>query len=183
MTTPTPTTAEQHLAGARDRYLRFVRSRISDPDLAEDVLQDALLKALVAAPDIEDEERLSAWFYRVLRNAVVDAYRRRDVRQRRTEDLDEALPLAEPQQDDELALCECFRDLLPLLNDDYAEVLRALDLGEEEPAAYAARMGITIANLKVRRHRARRALKARLQETCLLCSDHGCLNCTCNDGV
>ncbi len=70
-TTRTP--VEEALSTARTQYLAFVRRRIADPDLAEDILQDALLRALRAAPDIDDEERLAAWFYRVLRNAVVDA--------------------------------------------------------------------------------------------------------------
>ena len=48
----------------------------NDPDLAEDLLQDAVLRGIEAAPRIDDAERMTAWFHRVLRNAIVDYYRR-----------------------------------------------------------------------------------------------------------
>ena len=38
------------LLDARDQFLGYVRKRIADPDLAEDLLQDSLLRALRAAP-------------------------------------------------------------------------------------------------------------------------------------
>jgi RNA polymerase sigma-70 factor (ECF subfamily) len=177
--TPVPTPIELHLAGARDRYLRFVRGKIRDPELAEDVLQDAILNALRADPGIDDDGRLAAWFYRVLRNAVIDAYRRRDTRARHAAAL-EGFDQAEPTEADSAALCECFRALVPGLKPEYAEVIDALDLKEEPVAAFAARTGITPENLKVRRYRARRALRARLEETCRLCAPHGCLDCQCN---
>lgn len=51
--------------------------------------------------------------------------------------------------------------------------------GDESPAAVAADLGITRNNLKVRRHRARKQLRARLEDLCRLCAHHGCLDCTC----
>lgn len=176
-TTRTP--VEEALSTARTQYLAFVRRRIADPDLAEDILQDALLRALRAAPDIDDEERLAAWFYRVLRNAVVDAYRRREVQGRRSERLREGFDLADPSEEDERVVCECFRALLPALRPEYAEVLSAVDLAERSPQEVASELGLTTNNLNVRRHRARRALRASLEATCRVCADHGCLDCTC----
>ena len=43
-------TVETQLLESQDRFLAYIRARISDPDLAEDILQDSLLKALKAAP-------------------------------------------------------------------------------------------------------------------------------------
>ena len=172
---------EASLASARGRFLAFVRRRVSDPDLAEDILQDALLRAVRAAPDLRDEERLVAWFYAILRNAITDAYRRRDVRRRRLAPLDEATELAvEPSDESTQSLCECFRALIPTIKPEYAAVIEAVDLGAEAPEVVAARLGITRNNLNVRHHRARAALRERLSETCRICSDHGCLDCTCD---
>jgi RNA polymerase sigma factor (sigma-70 family) len=170
---------EQTLFGARRRFLDFVRRRIADPDLAEDVLQDALLRAVQHPPDAEDPERITAWFYRVLRHAVTDAYRRRAVLDRRLEHLPEAFDAPAPAPEEDRALCECFRGLIPGLSPAYAEVIERVELGVEEPAEAARRLGITPNNLKVRRHRARQALRERLEQTCRTCSDHGCLDCTC----
>ncbi len=167
----------------RTRLLAFVRGRVGDVDLAEDILQEALLRALRNAPAIKDEERLLAWFYRVLRNAIIDSYRRKGTDERRTIQNARLLEAdGEYNADAEPELCECFRELLPALKPEYREMIEALELGGEAPEAAAARLGIEPGNLKVRRHRARRQLRERLEETCRLCARHGCLDCTCKSG-
>ena len=62
---------------------------------------------------------------------------------------------------------------------EYADLIQAVELGGESPDVMAGRLGITSNNLKVRRHRARQALRRKLEETCRTCADHGCLDCTC----
>lgn len=172
------TRIEERLLGAREEFLGYIRRRIKDPDLAEDILQDSLLRAVRGAPGLRDEDRLLPWFYRVLQNAIVDAYRRRGVEQAHVVAGDVPDAATEPEDDSEL--CACFERLIPALKSEYAELIQAVELGNESPAATAARLGITPNNLKVRRHRARQALRQKLEETCLTCADHGCLDCTCD---
>jgi RNA polymerase sigma factor (sigma-70 family) len=167
---------EDRLLDSRAQFLRYVRSKVSDFDFAEDILQDALLKALRAAPDLQNEDRLIPWFYRVLRNAIVDAYRTKGVERQRMQPLE---GIDVPDEQEEVAiLCHCFEALLPALKPEYAELIRA-ELGNEPPLETASRMGITANNLKVRRYRARQALRVRLVETCRMCAAHGCLDCDC----
>jgi DNA-directed RNA polymerase specialized sigma24 family protein len=80
-------------------------------------------------------------------------------------------------------LCACFQALLPGLKPEYGELIQILDLDEEPTDAVAARLGITATNLKVRRHRARQALRRKLEETCRVCAEHHCLDCTCRQDV
>ncbi len=168
------------LTGNREKLLAYVRSKISDPALAEDVLQDSLLKALRSAPELRDEEKLVPWFYRVLNNAIIDVYRRRSVEAKHSETFDDAHEqLAEPEPEDEASLCACFRALLPTLKPEYAELIERMELAGSDPALVAAQLGIKRNNLKVRRHRARQALRERLEETCRVCANHGCMDCTC----
>ncbi|MBL9205374.1 MAG: sigma-70 family RNA polymerase sigma factor [Opitutaceae bacterium] len=57
----------------------FARKRVGDPHLAEDLVQEGLVKALgVEQKPANDEERV-AWFYRILRRTIIDLYRRRAV--------------------------------------------------------------------------------------------------------
>ena len=49
---------------------------------AEDILQDVFVRGLGRAGEIRDEERAVAWFYGLLRNAVVDHWRARATRDR-----------------------------------------------------------------------------------------------------
>src|SRR5688500_2248919 len=73
---PQGDTTIAHLLGARQRFVEFVRRRVADPEAAEDIVQDALLRALRAETPVNDDEAITRWFYRVLQNAVVDHYRR-----------------------------------------------------------------------------------------------------------
>jgi RNA polymerase sigma-70 factor (ECF subfamily) len=171
------TGVEGRLLDARDQFLGYIRKRVGDPDLAEDILQDSLLRAIRAAPELRDEERLVPWFYRVLQNAIVDTYRRRGSEHARVAGGDVPDEAAEPEDDAEL--CACFERLVPTLKPEYAELIRAVELGDEPPTVAASRLGITPNNLKVRRHRARQALRQKLEQTCRTCADHGCLDCTC----
>lgn len=166
------------LLDARARLAAFVRQRVSDPETADDIVQDTLLSALRAAPELREEEKLSAWLFQIARNAIADHYRREARHAEAVREL--ASPLDAPTPDDDAALCACFRTLLPTLSPAYAEVIEIVDLESEPSAAAAARLGISRDNLKVRLHRARRQLRERLEATCRTCATHGCLDCSCS---
>src|SRR5215213_7445644 len=102
---------EERLIDARDQFLGYIRKRIDDSELAEDILQDSLLRAIRAAPDLRDEERLIPWFYRVLHNAIVDTYRRREVEQAHVVVAD--VPEIAAETEDHSELCACFERLIP----------------------------------------------------------------------
>lgn len=166
----------------RSKLLGFIQKRVSDPDLPEDVLQEGLIKALRSAEALRDDDRLIPWFYRILNNAIIDTYRKRNVETRYLEAYAKEFALnAEPE--DHAALCECFREILPSLKPEYAELIDRLELQQGDPGDLARQMNIQPNNLKVRRHRARQALKQRLEETCRTCAVHGCLDCTCQAGT
>src|SRR4051812_20832348 len=65
-------------------FLRFVERHVGDRATAEEIVQDAFVRSL----DRGDEIRESAigWFYRVLRNAVIDHQRRQSVNNRRLDE-------------------------------------------------------------------------------------------------
>jgi RNA polymerase sigma factor (sigma-70 family) len=173
---------EDKLMLHRAKLLAFIQKRVNDPTLAEDILQDGLLKALQSAGDLRDEERLLSWFYRILNNAMIDTYRKRDVETRYLEAYTRESEL-EARLEEQAALCECFRELLPTMKTEYAELIERLELQPGDPAEVARQLNIQPNNLKVRRHRARQALKQRLEETCRMCAVHGCLDCTCQLGA
>lgn len=170
------------LLAHRRELLAYVRKRIRSPELAEDLLQDSLLRAMKAAPELRDEERILPWFYRILRNAIVDTYRHRAVEARVVDGSVEQVELpTDPGTEDEDLLCACFRELIPTLKPEYAELIERVELGGEDGEKLAAELGISRNNLKVRRHRARAALRERLEQTCRACARHGCLDCSCGN--
>jgi RNA polymerase sigma factor (sigma-70 family) len=174
-----PDTTLNSLLSLRARFLSFIERRVPSSALAEDILQTAYLRALTA-PNAPSDETATAWFYSILRNAIIDSYRRRS-----TEDAALATWARElegstaPPPELEQAICGCITDALDLLKPAYAGLLRQVDLGESDLAAYALAEGITRGNATVRAHRARAALRKELTRCCGACATHGCLDCTC----
>lgn len=161
-------------------FVAFTRKRVGDPHLAEDVVQESLIKALAADRQPEGEEATTAWFYRILRRSIIDVYRRQDAKSRALERFEQELPES-PGEEDERALCQCFKRLLPLVPEQYRELLQRVDIEGNEIGDVATDLGITRNNLTVRLHRARKHLREALSQNCKACSTHGCLDCTCGE--
>lgn len=171
---------EEALTANLRSFVAFVRSRVGDPHLAEDLVQDSLVKALASAKKPESREDTLTWFYRILRHAIIDLYRREAARGRALEGFEGELP-ASPGPEDEKTLCQCFARLLPGLPPSYQILLRRIDLEGEDAAQVAASLGLTRNNLGVRLHRARGRLREALARNCKACASHGCLDCTCGE--
>lgn len=163
----------------RKALLGFIRSKVGDESWAEDILQDSLFKALRGVPELEEEEKLAAWFYQIIRNTITDAHRRQAVAKRRLDQYMQEQPTSISPNEVMAVICKCFEKLLPTLKPEYAELINAMDLEETARETVAKRLGIRPNNLKVRHHRARRQLRDRLEATCQTCAENGCIDCTC----
>ncbi len=178
-----PQGALQTLIANKQRLLAFLQHRVGSAELAAELLQDAFVKGVEKGHTLREDESALAWCYRLLRNAVIDRHRRmsveRDALARLAQELD-----AMPDTDRELEreVCACMSELVVTLKPEYADILRRVDLGETRIDRVAAELGITANNAAVRLHRARQALRQRLEQMCGVCAHHGCLNCTCKDG-
>lgn len=162
------------------RFLAFLERRVGNRADAEEILQAAFVRGLERAGELRDEERAVAWFYRMLRNALVDHWRQRGAAARAEEALARELADAHvPPPGLAAEICGCFEPLLGALKPEYAEILKRVDLEGIRPLDFAAEAGITPNSAMVRLHRARRALRERLQASCRTCADHGCLDCSC----
>jgi RNA polymerase sigma factor (sigma-70 family) len=59
------------------RLGRFIRRRVSDAGVADDILQDVFSELLEAERLVQPIEQVSAWLFRVARNRITDWFRRR----------------------------------------------------------------------------------------------------------
>ena len=144
-----------------------------------------LMRAVERQHTLQQSENVVGWFYRILRNAIVDVYRSRAAESKKTDTfLQELITAGEDKTPalDELrpTVCACLQRLLPNIRPAYAELLQRVDLQGQSLAAVAQELNVTPNNLTVRLHRARQALRASLEKSCGLCAKHGCLNCTCD---
>lgn len=172
----------QALVDNHRQFLAFLERRVGSRADAEDILQDAFVRGLEKGGQLRDGESAVAWFYRLLRNAVVDHWRRRGAAGR-AEDLlaAEWADAATPPPDEELfdAVCRCIDDLVDTLKPEFAQAVRRIEVDGVAVKDYAAEAGITANAAGVRVHRARQALRDRVAESCGTCATHGCLDCTC----
>ena len=161
------------------KFLAFVEKRVGDRALAEDILQDAFVRSLDKIADVP-EEALVPWFYATLRNAVVDRYRRDQTRNKALEAFAHELDRERDAAGDvDREICACVARVASTLKPEYADALERIEVRGASLKDYAAQAGISPNTAGVRVHRARRALKARLAESCGLCAEHGCVDCTC----
>ncbi|NUQ26941.1 MAG: sigma-70 family RNA polymerase sigma factor [Acidobacteriaceae bacterium] len=168
------------LLSHRQQFLGFVRRRVQDQGLAEDLLQGAYLRALKSEGTPQDEESVVAWFYRILRNAVIDQYRRKTTESKALSAWGKELEAEViPAPDLRNEICACLSKVLDQLPANYADLLKSVDLGEQPLQQFAAEQGISAGNAAVRAHRARASLRKQLTRTCGACSEHGCIDCTC----
>lgn len=70
------------LVAAHRDFLKFLEARLPSRAVAEEVLQAAYARTLEKGGAIRDAESAVAWFYRLLRNALTDYYRHREVETR-----------------------------------------------------------------------------------------------------
>ena len=167
----------QHLSEKRAPFLAFLRKRVESIEIAEDLLQAAYLRALEHIRQLRDERRAEAWFYRLLRNAIIDHYRRAATFEKifvPNTPLDRPVePIRSPNT------CPCATHELRHLRADYTRALDFVEMDGTPVQVFASKEKIAPGTASVRLHRARKALASRLRIVCGSCSGNGCFDCTC----
>lgn len=167
----------QNLSDKRASFFAFVRKRVDSAEKAEDLLQSAYVRAIEHLPELRDEGRAEAWFYQLLRNAIIDHYRRTAAAARV---LVEDAPLDRPVEPIRHPnTCPCATRELGHLNKNYARALEGVEMDGMPVQIFASNEKIAPGTASVRLHRARKALASRLQTVCGSCAGPGCFDCTC----
>jgi RNA polymerase sigma-70 factor (ECF subfamily) len=160
---------EQLLAEHVPRIRRFARSMCRDATDADDLAQDALLKAYLALGGYRFTSSFSTWLYRVVRNAFID-HARQEASRRRV-----AIEAAEPAHEretpetsppDELLakgeLRAALWDALRALPLEYRTAVVLFDVEGLSHEEVAAVEGVALGTIKSRLSRGRVQLRALL---------------------
>ena len=162
-------------------FLRFLERRVGRRDLAEDILQEAFARGLDKLATLRDGEAVVPWFYRTLRNATVDHYRRLKVADHALAQF--ATEVEQAEEPNEMLrdeVCRCVARLAETLKPEYADALRRIEVDGVAVKDFAEETGISPSNAAVRIFRAREALRRQVAASCGTCAEHGCVACTCN---
>jgi RNA polymerase sigma-70 factor, ECF subfamily len=153
----------------------FVRRRIADPNRADDVVAEILLRVHQNVGSLEDRERLPNWVFRIARNAIIDEYRRAGrSREQLVASLGDDVAEAPTEEDDPGALSElagCLRPLLAGLPVEQRRAVEMIDLDGVSQADAAESAGISLSGMKSRVQRGRTRLGELLGQCCALSLD------------
>lgn len=147
----------------QDHAWTLARYLLKDPAEAEDVCQEAFVKLWHHQDDI-DPEKVKAWLMKVTRNGCLDRLRRR----RPTETLDEGRSGAsagEPEDDaqrQELGLW--LRRAIATLREPYRSLVVLRDVHQNSYEEVADALELSLTQVKVYLHRARKQLREQLSE-------------------
>ena len=126
-------------------------------------------------PDLRDPSKMSSWIFRIAYHLCQDHFRQLKAAQRnesideeKIENLEDVFAQEELVQKDleQREMGQCVQNQIDLLPQSLRAVLVLFDLMELNHQEIAETLGITIENVKVRLHRARKKLKTILEEKC-----------------
>jgi len=147
-----------------DQVRNYILKRVSDPMVAEDLLQEVFIKVHSAIDSMDTIVQLEGWIYTIARNTIIDYYRTRKVHS----ELD-AIKVTE----DKLSVEEPAARLTPSIRSMVSELpehyRRAIELTEFEGMTQkemGEELGLSLSGAKSRVQRARGQLKQMLLECC-----------------
>lgn len=141
---------------------------------AEDVVQSAIERAISRAEQLREPARAPAWLSRIVRSAVVDEVRRRGRRRESPLDESQAVVSTSPP-----VTCACVVAQLDQLRPDQTSLLRRVIVDGAAISALAGELGVSANAAMVRLHRARRALRDRMEAHCGTTTFESCGECGC----
>lgn len=184
------TALEERISAHRAAVLGYVNSIVRDAATAEDLVQETLLRAYSRRGTLQDESRLVAWLYRIATNVCRDHFRRgkshgkpgpADMEPYDAMEQDHPVEGAGPRLDQALEqdeMSSCVQSYLADLPDPYKAVILLHDMEEMTNPEIARMLGISLATVKIRIHRAREKLRDALAKACSFSSDErGVLVC------
>ncbi|GAC1359637.1 MAG: RNA polymerase sigma factor SigZ [Ktedonobacteraceae bacterium] len=145
---------------------RFIRKRVPDEMIAEDLLQDIFLKIHQHGESLQDVKKLESWIYHVARNAIIDFYR--SARPTNSLDGPEALDLPEELPDDDIVseLLPCVQAMVKNLPEPDRQALVLTEYQGLTQKEFGERVGLSFSGAKSRVQRARERLKQQLLTCC-----------------
>lgn len=147
-----------------DQIARFVRRRVGDPEVVDDIVQDVLAKGIAGLREGRIGGPLHAWLLRVAHNAVVDHYRRRGKRSAAV-DADVQAPTVDSAAE-RAGLLASFRAFVQALPPEQREAVLRTEYDGLSQAELARELGVPPSTVKSRVQRGRQRLEAALLDCC-----------------
>jgi len=153
----------------------FVLKLVNDPSLADDLVQETLLRAHKSEAAFRGDASRTTWLYVIALNVVRDHFRATARRPKQVSDPEALLALRDDTalEDDVLQheMASCIRQYVLRLPERQRDVVALHNIAGLSHAEVASALGISTSNSRILLHRGRAALKLLLEENCLLSFD------------
>jgi RNA polymerase sigma-70 factor (ECF subfamily) len=157
-----------------DRYYhpvrKFILATVKEGSAADDLVQETFARIQENLGSVQDPSRLSSWIFRIAHRLCLDHFResKRSASgqapvEERLVHLQEASVQKQMEQGE---MSQCVQEQLGLLPESLRSVLICSDLVGLSRQEIADILGLSVENVKVRLHRARKKLKAILEAKC-----------------
>ena len=143
---------------------RYAMSLARRADLADDLVQTTVERAIRASASYDPAARLEPWLFRITRNAFIDVTRRQRTQGVEVDvfDIPEALPDDNDRAVEARLMLRATQDAMKSLPPEQAEILHLICIDELSYAEAAAVLDIPKGTVMSRLSRARLALSDRL---------------------
>ena len=172
--------AERRHKAGNAREIEFVRAfvlkLIGNPSLADDLVQETLLRAHKSEAGFKGDASRTSWLCAIALNVMRDHFRTTARRPKQVSDLKTLLALRSDEilEDDFLQreMDSCIRQYVLRLPDRQRDVVALHDIAGLTHREVSSALGISQSNSRILLHRGRAALKLLLEENCVLCFDN-----------
>ncbi len=142
----------------------FIRRRVADDHVADDLLQEAFLKIHNGIGSLKDDQRLTAWLYRIARNTITDHFRKHPFEALNTDIIAERA--AEVEISSRQELVTCLEQMVAQLPKKYRQAIELAELQGTTQRRVASQLGLSVSGAKSRVQRGRERLKKMLLSCC-----------------
>ena len=147
------------------RVRSFILKRVSDEQIADDLLQETFMRIHKKLGDLDDKQRITPWVFQIARNLVVDYYRSKSREAADVADELEASADEEEQNLNEL-VSGWLSKMISKLPESYRDAVELYELKGIPQQKIADQLGISLSGAKSRVQRGREKLKSMLFECC-----------------
>ena len=157
-------TTEQVWRDFSKKLLGFIRSKVANETVADDLMQEVFIKIHQQQTSLSQKENLMSWLYTITRNTIIDYYRKKKIPQKSIDT--ELLKIEEAFHNESFEFSECLAPFIDQLADPYKEALLATSFAGIPQKEYASTHNLSYSTVKSRVQRARKQLKDLFSECC-----------------
>ncbi len=148
----------------------FILSKVKDPGIVEDLLQETLIKIHLNVSRLRHEEKLINWAFQIARNVIIDYYKKR----KKEHEIGhiaqyEEVECSESTFNRHIALW--IPEAIKLLPEKYQEAVYLTEIEGLTQKELAERLGLSYSGAKSRVQRGREKLKEIILQCCRVVTD------------